>query len=769
MGKVRESVSLTTTTDGQSLRYVGRRTKRSDAPERLTGKLRYVADLPMPGLLHARLVLSPYAAARIVTVNADAARAVPGVFGVYTASDLPIPEVKQAVEDRTVLLALDRVLYAGHPVAVVLAEDEATAEDAASLVEVEYDPLEPVVDMRSAGEAGTPAVRAADARATEDMSTHGGGAAGGSTQVQQQHPNVGGEVRFERGDVDKGFAEAAITKELEFSTPWVHQSYMEPKNGIAAFDPFGKLTIYASTQGQINVRDAVAKTLGLTHLDVNVHAMPVGGGFGGKVVGPEPLVAALARLSERPVRLVFNRMDEFQTARPMSPSRIRVKVGATAEGKLTSLQSHLVFDAGSSPGSPVSIAALLMGSVYPWEHLLITGNEVLTNRSANGAYRGPGAVQAQFALESLIDEVARELKIDPLDLRRKNAVKQGDPTASGKTWPRIGLAECLEQAQQLYSAEQAACGPNEGVGVAIGGWMGAMEPATAFCRLDPDGSLRIFVGSVDITGTNSTFELVAAEGFGISPDKIKVITADTDHAPHQGVSAGSKTTYSMSPAVLRAAQDAKDQVLRIAASQLEASMDDLEIVDGAVRVRGVPDKSVGLQQIYKLSTSFGGKYAAVQGRGQSVVDQQAPGFAVHLVRVHVDPETGKVTPRRYIAVQDAGKALNPANVEGQMMGAVVQAVGWGLFENIPYDERGTPLATSFLDYAVPKATQSPEIDAVIVEVPSEQGAFGARGVGEPPVIPGPAAIANAVRAASGARITDLPITPEKVQRALAPA
>jgi CO/xanthine dehydrogenase Mo-binding subunit len=748
------------------LRFVGRRAKRSDAPARLTGNTRFTADLSLPGLLHARLVLSPLAAARITSIDIAAARAVPGVVGVYTARDLPLADVAKSTGDRSVLLTLDRVLYVGHPVAVVLAETESAAEDGASEVLVDYDPTPVVVDIHHASDARAPIVREDEAAETEEMATHGGGPGGQPGGSGPRHPNVTNEVRFSRGDPDQGLKDASVVVERTFATSWVHQGYIEPKVSLATVDALGQLVVYTSTQALVRTREAVEEALGLEPHGVTIHALPVGGGFGGKSVGFEPLVAALARVVRRPVLLVFTRMEELLTARPTPSTSIRVAVGANSDGRLTTLKADLLFDSGSSPGSPLSIGALLMGSVYGWQHLLVTGREVLTNRTTSGAYRGPGAVQAMFALESAVDEVARQLQLDPLELRKRNAVKAGDPMANGRQWPRIGLEECLERAAPLWAAERAAAGPGEGVGLAIGGWMGGLEPATAYCRLEPDGTLRLMVGSVDMAGTNSTFELLAAEAFGVDPSQVRVVTLDSRDAPYQGPTVGSKTMYSVGPAIHQAALDARDQVLQIAASLLEASVDDLEIVDAEVRVRGVPASAVALKTIHQRSTGMGARFKSVQGRGQTVMDRQAPGFAVHIARVHVDAETGRVTPVRYVAVQDVGKAINPSVVEGQMHGAVVQAVGWGLFEGLRYDSEGQLLTTSLMDYALPKARQSPEIHADLVEVPAPLGPYGAKGVGEPPVIPGPAAIASAIRDAVGVRLTTLPITSEAVAQAL---
>ena len=750
-----------------SFRFVGRRTKRADAPERLTGRLRFTNDLLLPGALHVRFVRSPHAAARIVSIDGSAALAIPGVHAVLTARDLPVPDIRAAVDGRRIMLALENVLYAGQPVAAVLAESEAVAEDGVLAVEVEYEPSPAAVDVLDAMAVDAPVVRQRREQDESELAIHGA-ATGGQAVDAPAAPNVSNRIQFQRGDVEAGFSAADVVVEREFRTSWVHQGYMEPQSCTAGTDPHGNLVVYASTQGMFFVREQVARALGLPDHAVKVEAMPVGGGFGGKVGLVEPTVAALALAVGRPVRLAYTRMDEFVAADPAPQSVLRLKIGARRDGTLTTLQAELIFDAGANPGAPVGIAAILMGSTYRWENLLLRGTEVLSHKSGTGAYRAPGAPQAAFALESLVDEMAHALGIDPFDLRVKNAAREGDLLADGRKWPRIGLSECLERIESVYRAERAAAGPGEGVGVALGGWPGGIEPAAAACRLNSDGSLQVSLGSVDLTGVNTTFAIIAAEAFGLDdPSQVRVTTVDTDGAPYAGVSGGSKVTYSNGPAVLRAAEDARNQVLRIAASELEASVEDLEIVQGSVRVRGVPGKSRTLAQIHALSGSFAARYEPVYGRGQSAVTDTSPGFAVHVARVRVDPDTGHVRPLRHISAQDVGRAINLAAVEGQIHGGTVQAVGWGLFERMEFDAQGTPITTSLMDYAIPKASQSPTLQTEIVEVPSVSGPFGAKGVGEPPVIPGAAALANAVYAACGARVSTLPITPERVRAAMA--
>ena len=749
----------------ETYRHVGRRQRRADAPERLTGRTRFTNDLLPAGALYARFVRSPYASARIVSVNADAARAVPGVVAVLTARDLPVVNIGAAVDAREIVMAYERTKHVGQPVVAVLAETEAAAEDGVGLVDVEYEALEPVVDPV---EAMSSEVAVANPRelSAEELAMHGAATATVEDAADANRPNVASRTRFERGDVDAALQRADVVVEKEYRTSWVHQAYMEPQSCTAVIDALGNLTVYASTQALFHTRAMVARTLGLPDHQVTVNAMPVGGGFGGKFGFLEPTVAALALATRRSVRAAYTRQEEFAAGDPAPESRIRVKLGASRDGRMLALDGELLFDAGAKAGAPVGIASILMGSLYRFETLRLNGVEVLTHKAATGAYRAPGAPQAAFALESTIDELAAALGMDPVELRLKNVAREGDERADGAKWTRIGLAECLEQAREVVRAQRAQLGPNEGIGVAAGGWPGATDAASAVCRLNGDGSLQITTGTVDLTGTNTTFALIAAEVFGMDDaSKVRVTTADTDSAPYVGGTGGSKVTYTIGPAVLRAAQDARDQVLKIAASELEAAVEDLELVNGQVQVRGVPGKQISMSDVFRLATS-GQKYVPVLGRGQTVISDHSPGMAVHVARVRVDPESGKVTPLHYVAIQDVGRAINPALVEGQMYGGAVQGVGWGLFEQLVFDEQGTPITGSLMDYTVPKASQSPDLEAVLVQVPSVLGPFGAKGVGEPPVIPGAAAWANAVHDACGARVTELPLTPERVWRAM---
>jgi CO/xanthine dehydrogenase Mo-binding subunit len=749
-----------------TFRLVGKRLRRADSPERLTGQVRYTGDLVLPGLLYGRLVRSPYASARIVSVDASEAEATPGVVAVLRAEDLPVKNLRQAIENRSIMLAYERTTYVGQPLAVVLAESEAAAEDGAQAVQVEYEPLPPSIDMLAAMQPDAPVVRARSDKNDEELAMHGA-AAGGNQQEAPQAPNVASHQRYTRGDTDQALAAADIVIEREYRTPWVHQSYMEPQVCAATVNALGQVEVYACTQAMFRTRDTVATVLGKSPSQVRVYAMPVGGGFGGKFGLIEPLVAACAVAVGRPVRLAFTRVEDFSAASPAPSSIFRVKAGVRKDGTFLALKGEVFFDAGAKPGAPAAHAALCLGVFYRWENLDLDATEIVTHKTPTGAYRAPGLPQAMFAAESLVDELAHELHMDPLELRKKNAARGGDIRPDGTPWPPIGLAECLDRAEPIYRAEQAKAGPNEGVGIALGGWFGGTEPSSALCRLESDGTLKVSIGSVDLTGTNSGFQIIAAEAFGLdSADQVRVTTADTDSAPYSGATGGSKTMYTMGPAVLKAAQEARERVLKIAASELEAAVEDLELVHGEVRVKGVPGKVKTLKDIYRLSASFGAKYEPVLGKGESAITQRSPGTGVHVARVRVDPETGRVVPVRYVVVQDVGRAINPSLVEEQIHGGGAQGVGWALYEEIVHDESGTPITSSFMDYTVAKAHQTPELEAVMVEVPSLIGPYGAKPVGEPPVIPGGAVIANAVFAACGARVKELPLTSERVQRAM---
>jgi CO/xanthine dehydrogenase Mo-binding subunit len=749
---------------------LGRSIPRVDGGEKVAGLTRFAADVAVPGLLHARLVTSPHPHARVVSIDTGPARAVPGVVGVFTARDLPLAHPDASSRNRAPLV-LEEAFFNGQPVVAVVAETEAIAEDAAALVRVEWQELPAVTTLDDAMRPDAPRVGPGGGDTEEELSMHGA-EAGAADEAAPKGPNIAASSHLKRGDVAAGLREADVVVERTYTTSMLHQGYVEPRAALATVDPLGHVTVWTSTQALFFTRSEVAEALGLPEHRVRVVAMPVGGGFGGKFVLLEPLAAALAVAARRPVSLVLTRHEEFLATTPAPQSRIELTLGARRDGTLTALRARVLFDAGAWAGAPLSIACLLVGGYYRVANLDVRGIEVRTHKPGCGAYRAPGAPQATFAIESAMSELAERLRLDPLELRLRNAVVEGDPTPTGRPWPRIGLRECLEA---LGRARDGAPGPvtahdgdvPHGVGVAVGGWMGGVEPASAVCRVNGDGSVSVVVGSVDISGTNTGLVQITAEAFGVPLERVQVVNADTESAPYAGASGGSKITYTVGRAVKAAAEDARRQLLAIAASHLEAAVDDLEIADGAVRVRGVPDRAVPIAKLARLATEFGGKYEPIFGRGASATTARAPGFAAHLCEVEVDRATGEVRLLRYVVAQDVGRAINPAAIEGQIRGAVAQGVGWGLLEQMAYDDTGRLLSGTLMDYALPRTTQVPrDVDVILVEVPSEQGPFGARGVGEPPVVAGAAAIANAIADATGARLTALPITAASVVQAM---
>ncbi len=737
---------------------------RRDAPQKLTGATKYASDTQYPGMLHARLVTSPYAAARIVSIDTTAAAKLPGVHAVYTGADLSLVGMESGSR-RLNFLARDLVVFDGQPVAVVLADTIEQAADAAEVVTVRYEELPVVMDPIMGMRFDAPTVRATPASGAEEANLHAAVSGGEEVSTEKLPDNVTSNMRLHRGDVAAGFAEADAIVENTYRVNYVHQGYIEPQTCAIIPDPIsGGVTVYPSTQAYFQVRDEVARSLGLSTSQVRVLPLQPGGAFGAKYVLLDTFVASLVAKTNRPVKLIYTRSEEFHAANPSPLTIFEVKLGGKKDGTLTALEARVIFDTGSYSGSALSIGCLLLGGYYNFKNLDIHGYEVMTNKPGVGAYRAPGAPQASFAIESAMDELAAALGADPLDLRRQNAVQEGDLWPDGNPWPRIGLKECLEELYKhpLWQTRHNL-GPNEGIGVGVGGWPGGRGPAAAACRMDPGGDLTITTGVADLTGQSTTFAMIAAEAFGMDPSKVRVVAGDTESAPHSPGSGGSQITYTVGKAVLEAAREARKQAIGIAATHLEASPDDMEIVDGEIRVKGTPESKVTLEQIYRLSTS---KYAPIYTRGTSAQEVMAAGFAAHMARVHVDPETGEVTVLDYVAVQDVGHALNPPLVEGQILGGAVQGLGFALYEEIIHDENGQLLTGSFMDYALPRADQMPHIETIMVEVPTVDGPFGARIVGEPPIIPGAATIGNAIKAATGARLTEAPMTPARVIAAL---
>jgi CO/xanthine dehydrogenase Mo-binding subunit len=742
---------------------------RIDAPEKVLGATRYAADGHVHGLLYARLVLAMEAHARIRGVDAEAALALPGVVAVLTAADLP---VKETGNDRTAEpLAKEEVVFAGQPVAIVVAESEAAAEDGVEAVFVAYEALEPVVDVEQAMAPGSALARVVEEEESGgDLESIHAGVDRGSEDEEQEElsGNVLDTVNRVSGDTAAALDASDAVVSATFRTPWVYQAYIEPQVATAWLEPDGRLVVSTSTQGSFVTQKELARAFDLPLDRVRVVAEPLGGAFGGKFALVEPLVAGAALALRRPVRLVLTRAEDFQATNPASAQVTHLRIGGRKDGTLTGIEARMIVDRGSNAGWGVEgITSLLVAGPYRWEAHDLRGYGVQTNRFTFGAYRAPGAPTAAFAVESLVDQLAGELGVDPVELRLRNAVVEGDVGVSGNPFPVIGAVQVLERIREHELWQKRDSLPaGDGVGLALGYWPGGNEPASAVCRVNSDGSMTVVTAAVDMSGVNTGFAAIAAEAFGLSPDRVRVVSADTDTAPYAGASGGSKITYTVGLAVQRAADAARERLLAAASAELEIAPTDLEVVDGVVRAVGAPDRSLTVEELASRTLRFGGRHEPIEGHGGSAQTRGAPSAAAHLAHVRVDEETGEVELLGYAIAQDVGRALNPALVEGQMRGGVTQGIGWALYEELAHDDDGRLVTGSFMDYAIPLADRVPDIDTLIVEVPAPDGPFGAKGIGEAPVIAAAAAIANAVAAATGVRLRELPMTAPRLWAAL---
>ena len=746
---------------------------RTDSNEKVRGTTRYAADVPVAALLHARLVPSLYAHARILGIDATAALAVPGVVAVLTAADLPIAGADNMRMFEP--LARGEALFAGQPVALVVAETEVAAADAAQLVMVDFERLPPVVDLAAAMHPDSPLARLVplvpdnDAEGGSAKAAHAAvGGAGAELDDENLSANVFNRKRYIAGDTAAALDSSDATVEGTFRTSWVYQAYIEPHAATAWVEPDGTLTVATATQGIFYVRKQLARIYGRPISKVRVQSMPLGGSFGSKILIVEPLVAGAALVLRRPVRLVLDRREDMAATNPAPGSLVQLRIGARADGTLTGLDARLVFDAGAyTEWSIEGIAAVLIGGPYRWTAFDVRAYGVRTNRFGTGSYRGPGGPQAAFAIESLIDELAAKLGMDPIELRLRNLAADGDAMVDGTLWPPVGHREVLEAvaAHPLWRG-RADLPPDEGIAMALGVWPGGKEPAAALCRLNSDGTLTVVTGVVDMSGTTSAFALIASETFGLSVDAVDVVGLDTDGAPQSPMSGGSVVTYSAGRAIREAAADARRQLLAYAALKMEIDPADLEIVDGVVRPVGSPDRGRSVGDLASELHDFGSGHPPVEGHASTVQTSLAPSTAAHIAHVRLDRQTGEVTVLGFVIAQDVGRALNPALVEGQMRGGAAQGIGWALYEALIHDDDGQLLSGSLLDYAVPRSSHIPAIDTLIVEVPAPDGPFGAKGIGEAPVIPAGAAIGSAIVAAGGPRLRTLPMTARRVWAAL---
>jgi CO/xanthine dehydrogenase Mo-binding subunit len=745
-----------------SLKVVGTRPIRPDGVEKVIGRANFGADMVMPGMLWGKVKRSPHAHARIVSIKADKALKLPGVKAVVTSADFPEIASEEAFMGEGPMnfrdlsyncMARGKVLYDGHAVAAVAATSQAIAEEALDLIEVKYEVLPYVIDVEEAMKPGAPVLH-------DDLFTQG-------VEPKPTKPsNIAKRITFAKGDMATGWKEAEVTIEREYTTQPVHQAYIEPHACVVSAGNDGQCTVWSSSQGQFMVRAYCAKLLGIDM--ANIRAMPaeIGGGFGGKtLVYLEPVALALSKKAGRPVKIVMSREEVFRGTGPAAGGVIEVKLGAKKDGRLVAAELVVKLQAGAFPGSPVGPACMCGFAMYDIPHVSIVGYDVVSNRPKVAAYRAPGAPNSTFGTESCLDELARELKIDPVRLREMNAAKDGVKAAHGPTWANIGYLQTVEAAK-AHAHLKHKLGPNQGRGIASGFWFNIGGESSAAVHINEDGTATVVEGNPDIGGSRASMAMMAAEVLGIEYERVRPVVADTSSIGFSFLTGGSRVTFATGMAVTQAAEKVVVELKKRAAMIWDISPEAVDWKDGKAYPAGPNAGSfepLSLQEIALKSGRTGGPISAeisinAQGAGA--------GFATHICDVEVDRETGHVKILRYTAFQDVGRAIHPSYVEGQMQGGVTQGIGWALNEEYVYDKDGRLENPGFLDYRIPVASDLPMIEAVMIEVPNPRHPFGARGVGEVPIVPPMAAVANAVFDATGIRMRDLPISPPKLRAAI---
>ncbi len=754
------------------LTSIGHAVPKPDAWLKATGTATYAGDVRLPGMLEARVLRSPHAHARIVAINTSAAEALPGIFAVITGEDASSTRIGRFIRDRHAL-AREKVVYVGEPVAAVAAVDEETAERALQLIDVEYEPLPAVFAPEEALSPGAPIIHP-DLASYQDPAR------------SEREGNLRNRVRHEVGDVEAALTEPGlVVYEATYRTPRQSQGYTEPHAAVAQVDGTGKATIWASIKAPFRARVSIADTLGIPVSRVRLIAPAIGGDFGGKGAAfIEPIVALLARKAKRPVRLSLSRVEELtsMTSRPTCVTTM--KMAARPDGTLVALDATQLYGLGgvddTGAGSANSATSLI--GAYRIPNVRIVASSAYTNTSPAGHVRAPSGPQTAFALESHLDSLARRLGMDPFEFRLKNALRDGDVVPSGHgILHNSGLEEVIERGRAWIAREIGSKQPNRGVGVALGLW--ALHPnppavdSAATVKLDVDGSVTVLSGVTDQGGGQWTLVAqVASEVLGVPMERVSVIAADTEVTPYESGTGGSNTTYRVGNVTRQAAEDARRKLLRVAAERLKVDEEELALADGEVFVRSDPAKRMTVAAAANaalssaagpiIGTSAEGREQEIREHGHEQAERvDAPSFACHVAQIAVDPETGQISVERYYTAQDVGKALNPLNCKGQIEGGVVFGLGYALTEEI-LSESGTNLNANLWEYLLPTAPHVPDLTVELVEIPSTFGPFGAKGAGETPCIPVAAAVANALEDAIGVRVTEAPLTPERVLAAI---
>ena len=741
---------MATTHSTQKFVSVGSRPVRQDGFDKVTGIALYGADVDLPGLIHGKILRSPHAHAKILSIDTSEAEKLADVHAVITNHDFPTQEDKAVSkipgpainlqQQTNNILASNKVLYQGHAVAAVAASSAHAAEEALALIKVEYEELSHVSTVEEAISDGAPLLH------------------------DQYKNNIASHGVLEIGDVDKGFDQADLVLEREFRTSTVHQGYIEPHSATGWWTANNKITIWGSSQGHFQIRDRTSLVLGVPVSAIKVIPMEIGGGFGGKTtIYLEPVAALLSKITGYPVKITMSRSEVLEATGPTSGSYMKVKIGATEDGKITSAQADLKFEAGAYPGSPVGAASNCIFTPYAIENVRVDGYDIVNNKPKTTAYRAPGAPIGAFAAETLIDELAEKTGIDPLDLRIMNGAKEGTTRVSGINNPLIGCIETFQTTKEHDHYQSPKSSKKSGRGVASGFWINGSGAACAVANVNFDGTVNLTIGSMDIGGLRPVAAQHVAEVLGIHVDDVNPQVGDTETIGYTSMTGGSGGAFKTGWASYEAAQDVKRQMLERAAEVWETSLDDIKLENGIFTHSSDTELKMSFRELASHLPETGGPVV-----GRANLDPRGPGsaFATHVVDLEVDIETGKVTILRYTAAQDAGKAVHPSYVEGQIQGGAVQGIGWALNEEYFINDSGGMTNASLLDYRMPTSLDLPMIEALIVEVPNPLHPYGVRGVGEVAIVPPLAAIANAIYDAIGIRMTELPMNPAAIRKAI---
>lgn len=747
------------TAEKPKYKVIGTRPVRHDGVDKVTGRARYGADTELTGMLYGAMLRSPHAHANIKSIDTSRAEALPGVRAVMTSADLPeqgnrIVELGEGAVNmrhlRANVLAAEKVLYKGHAIAAVAADTIHIAQEAVKLIDIEFEVLPPVLDVVKAMADDAPILN--DDIRTESLGSHP------ASDDASKNTNIAKHFVFEKGDIAKGFAEADVVIEREFDTATVHQGYIEPHASTALWNSDGKVTVWTCTQGTFSVRHQTAELLNIPISDVKVIPTEIGGGFGGKIsVYLPPVAAGLSRKAGRPVKIVMDRAAVFEATGPTPGSHMKVKIGATKDGRIVAGEAWLAFEAGAFTGSPIAPGCMCVFSCYDVPNARVDGFDVCVNKPRTNAYRAPGSTQVCFATETIVDEICREIGMEPAEFRLKNAAREGVRRVDGPVYGRVGMEETVQAIKDSDHYQTPLTGKYQGRGIATGFWFNCGLKSAATATVNPDGTVSLVEGSTDIGGSRAGIAMQLAETLGITAEEVKPAVVDTDSVGYTDVTGGSRVTFATGIAAINAAKDIQQQMCARAAMIWDCDEREVRYEDGCIIGSG--DSRFTFKELAAKINATGGPIA---GRGTASEETQAGAFGTHCADVEVDPETGKVQILRYTVAQDVGTAIHPSYVEGQLQGGAVQGIGWALNEEYWYDEAGSMRNASFLDYRIPTIYDVPMIETILVEVPDPGHPYGVRGVGEVPICPPPAAIANAIFDAIGVRMRDLPMAPHKV-------